>query len=118
METRCWPRSPAPRWRCPSTVPGAGRVASVWCVSAPGSSAEPTSAELRKVTPEKLAEGWRLACQARPLTARVSIEVQQTAGRRQILTASQLAHGEAQPAVSKQAVSLPEGHLRRRPERS
>jgi uncharacterized 2Fe-2S/4Fe-4S cluster protein (DUF4445 family) len=72
-----------------------------------GELSEPTSAELRKVTPEKLADGWRLACQARPLTARVSIEVRQTAGRRQILTASQLAHGEARPAVSKQAVSLP-----------
>ena len=72
-----------------------------------GELSEPTSVELSKVTPERRAEGWRLACQARPLSARVSIEVRQTAGRRQILTASRLTHGEAHPAVSKRAVSLP-----------
>lgn len=72
-----------------------------------GELSEPTSVELSKVTPERRAEGWRLACQAKPLSARVSIEVRQTAGRRQILTASRLTHGEAHPAVSKRAVSLP-----------
>ena len=72
-----------------------------------GELSEPTSVELSKVTPERRAEGWRLACQAKPLSARVSIEVRQTAGRRQILTASRLTHGEAHPAVSKRTVSLP-----------
>jgi uncharacterized 2Fe-2S/4Fe-4S cluster protein (DUF4445 family) len=72
-----------------------------------GELSPPTSVELRKVTPERRAQGWRLACQAQPLSERVSIEVRQTAGRRQILTASKLTHGEAHPAVTRQAVSLP-----------
>jgi uncharacterized 2Fe-2S/4Fe-4S cluster protein (DUF4445 family) len=72
-----------------------------------GELSAPTSVELQKLTPEQRAEGWRLACQAKPLSARASIEVRETAGRRQILTASKLTHGEARPAVSKQAVSLP-----------
>jgi uncharacterized 2Fe-2S/4Fe-4S cluster protein (DUF4445 family) len=72
-----------------------------------GELSAPTSAELRKLTPERLAEGWRLACQAMPISERVSIEVRETAGRRQILTASKLTHGEARPAVMRQAVVLP-----------
>jgi uncharacterized 2Fe-2S/4Fe-4S cluster protein (DUF4445 family) len=72
-----------------------------------GELSAPTSVELLKLSPEQRAEGWRLACQAKPLSARASIEVRETAGRRQILTASKLTHGEARPAVSKQAVSLP-----------
>jgi len=72
-----------------------------------GELSAPTSVELLKLTPEQRAEGWRLACQAKPLSARVSIEVRETAGRRQILTASKLTHGEAWPAVHRQAVSLP-----------
>ena len=38
-----------------------------------GELSAPTSAELRKLTPEQLAEGWRLACQAKPLSERVSV---------------------------------------------
>ena len=72
-----------------------------------GELSAPTSVELLKLTPEQRAEGWRLACQAKPLSARVSIEVRETAGRRQILTASKLTHGEAHSAVSKQTVSVP-----------
>ena len=72
-----------------------------------GELSAPTSSELRKLSPERLAEGWRLACQAMPLSGRVSIEVRKTAGRRQILTASKLTHGQADPAVRRQAVSLP-----------
>ena len=72
-----------------------------------GELSPPTSVELRKLTPERRAEGWRLACQAKPLSERVSIEVRETAGRRQILTASKLTHGEARPAVRRQAVELP-----------
>ncbi len=72
-----------------------------------GELSAPTSVELRKLTPERRAEGWRLACQAKPITERVSIEVRETAGRRQILTTSKLTHGEAHPAVRKQVVSMP-----------
>ena len=72
-----------------------------------GELSPPTSVELLKLTPEQRGEGWRLACQAKPLSSRVSIEVRETAGRRQILTASKLTHGEARPAVSKQTVSVP-----------
>ena len=72
-----------------------------------GELSAPTSVELLKLTPEQRAEGWRLACQAKPLSSRVSIEVRETAGRRQILTASKLTHGEARPAVTKQTVSVP-----------
>ena len=72
-----------------------------------GELSPPTSVELRKVTPERRAEGWRLACQAQPISERVSIEVRETAGRRQILTASKLTHGEANPAVRRQVSSLP-----------
>jgi uncharacterized 2Fe-2S/4Fe-4S cluster protein (DUF4445 family) len=71
-----------------------------------GELSAPTSAELRKLTPEQRAEGWRLACQAKPLSERVSIEVRETAGRRQILTASKLTHGEARPAVERRAGTL------------
>jgi uncharacterized 2Fe-2S/4Fe-4S cluster protein (DUF4445 family) len=72
-----------------------------------GELSPPTSVELHKLTPERRAEGWRLACQAKPLSERVSIEVRETAGRRQILTASKLTHGEACPAVRRRVVSLP-----------
>ena len=72
-----------------------------------GELSPPTSVELRKLTPERRAEGWRLACQAKPLSERVSVEVRETAGRRQILTASKLTHGEACPAVRRRVVSLP-----------
>ena len=72
-----------------------------------GELSPPTSVELSKLTPEQRAEGWRLACQAKPLSARVSVEVRETAGRRQILTASKLTHGEARSAVGRQAATLP-----------
>jgi len=72
-----------------------------------GELSAPTSVELSKLTPEQRAEGWRLACQAKPLSARVSVEVRETAGRRQILTASKLTHGEARSAVGRQLATLP-----------
>ena len=72
-----------------------------------GELTPPTESELRKVPPERLAQGWRLACQAKPLSARVSIEVPQTGGRRQILTASGLSHGRAHPAVHRETITLP-----------
>ena len=64
-----------------------------------GELTAPTERELKRI-PEKLrAEGWRLACQAYPRSARVSIEVRGTAGQRRILTTSRLHHGAAHPAV-------------------
>ena len=64
-----------------------------------GELTAPTERELKRI-PEKLrAEGWRLACQAYPRSARVSIEVRGTAGQRRILTTSRLTHGAAHPAV-------------------
>jgi uncharacterized 2Fe-2S/4Fe-4S cluster protein (DUF4445 family) len=66
-----------------------------------------TQSEVRKVPADRLAQGWRLACQAQPVSARVSIEVPQTGGRRQILTASDLSHGRARPSVKRRVVTLP-----------
>ena len=64
-----------------------------------GDLTAPTERELKRI-PEKLRdEGWRLACQAFPRSARVSVEVRGTAGQRQILTTSKLTHGAAHPAV-------------------
>ncbi len=64
-----------------------------------GELTAPTERELKHI-PEKLrAEGWRLACQAYPRSARVSVEVRGTAGQRRILTTSRLHHGAAHPAV-------------------
>ncbi len=65
-----------------------------------------TEIELRKV-PEKLRDaGWRLACQTRPVSSRVSIEVRETSGRRRILTTSRLHHGRAHPAVTRVTAEL------------
>jgi uncharacterized 2Fe-2S/4Fe-4S cluster protein (DUF4445 family) len=76
-----------------------------------GELTPPSERELKKI-PEKLrAEGWRLACQAHPRSARVSIEVRGIAGQRRILTASRLHHGAAHPAVALQRVTLPEPTL-------
>ena len=71
-----------------------------------GELSPPTERE-RKRVPDKLrADGWRLACQAHPVSARVSIEVRAPRGRRRILTTSKLHHGAAHPAVTGQAVAL------------
>ena len=71
-----------------------------------GELTAPTERELKRI-PEKLrAEGWRLACQAHPLSARVGIEVRGVAGQRRILTTSKLRHGAAHPAVTTQVVGL------------
>ena len=92
-----------------------------------GELTPPTERELKRI-PEKLrAEGWRLACQAYPRSARVSIEVRGTAGQRRILTTSKLTHGAAHPAVrdgvraagaaDARRQALRPGALRRRPGR-
>ena len=71
-----------------------------------GELTAPTERELKRI-PEKLrAEGWRLACQAYPRSARVSIEVRGTAGQRRILTTSRLRHGAAHPAVCVRRLEL------------
>ena len=72
-----------------------------------GELSPPSEAEFRKVPAERLEQGWRLACQARPLSPRVSIEVRGAGGRRQILTASRLTRGEAHSAVLREVVTLP-----------
>jgi uncharacterized 2Fe-2S/4Fe-4S cluster protein (DUF4445 family) len=71
-----------------------------------GELTPPTEIELRKV-PEKLRDtGWRLACQAHPVSPRVSIEVRETSGRRRILTTSRLHHGRPHPAVTRVTAEL------------
>ncbi len=71
-----------------------------------GELSDHTSRELKKI-PEKLREeGWRLACQAYPRGARVSVEVRGTAGQRRILTTSKLQHGKPHPAVVTKRVEL------------
>ena len=71
-----------------------------------GELTAPTERELKRI-PEKLRnEGWRLACQAYPRSARVSVEVRGTAGQRRILTTSQLTHGAAHPAVNTRSIQL------------
>jgi len=67
----------------------------------------PTEVELHKVSAERLEQGWRLACQAKPVSSNVSVEVRLSGGRRQILTASRLGRGGARSAVSKLRVKLP-----------
>jgi uncharacterized 2Fe-2S/4Fe-4S cluster protein (DUF4445 family) len=71
-----------------------------------GEVTPPTAAELARLSPQQLAEGWRLACQTQPLSASVSIDVRETRGRRQILTASRLHHGVVRPAVTKRVVRV------------
>ncbi len=65
-----------------------------------------TERERRRVPENLRADGWRLACQAHVLSARVSVEVRATGGQRRILTASRLHHGVAHPAVRTQVLAL------------
>jgi uncharacterized 2Fe-2S/4Fe-4S cluster protein (DUF4445 family) len=71
-----------------------------------GGFSEPTEVEFRRIPDAKLREGWRLACQTYPLSAKVSIEVREAQGRRRIPTASSLQHGEAQAAVRREVVQF------------
>ena len=71
-----------------------------------GELTAPTERELKRIPEKPRAEGWRLACQAYPRSARVSIEVRGTAGQRRILTTSKLRHGAAHPAVVTREVDL------------
>ncbi len=76
-----------------------------------GEVTPPTPAEVARLSPRQLQDGWRLACQTTPLSDKVSIEVQETGGRRQILTASKLHHGAFHPAVTKTLVEFPRPSL-------
>ena len=76
-----------------------------------GEVTPPTPAELASLSEQQLQDGWRLACQAAPLTDKVSIDVRETGGRRQILTASKLRHGAFHPAVTKSLAEFPRPSL-------
>lgn len=71
-----------------------------------GELSEPTQAEVKRISAKLRVEGWRLACQAHPRSARVSIEVRGAAGQRRILTTSRLHHGAAHPVVRTVPVDL------------
>ena len=71
-----------------------------------GEVTPPTPAELERLSGQQLADGWRLACQTSPLSDTVSIDVHETRGRRQILSASKLHPGAVHPAVIKSLVEL------------
>jgi len=91
----------------PNTCAGKGTCGKCLVRVGGGLVSEPTEQELEKLSPEQLEEGWRLACQAVPLSERVTVEVHETKGRRQILTASMLHHGKPHPAVRREVVELP-----------
>jgi uncharacterized 2Fe-2S/4Fe-4S cluster protein (DUF4445 family) len=76
-----------------------------------GELTEVTEVEAKRLSAHLRDDGWRLACQARPASGRVSIEVRQTGGRRRILTTSKLHHGKAKPAVARRLVALPPATL-------
>jgi uncharacterized 2Fe-2S/4Fe-4S cluster protein (DUF4445 family) len=83
----------------PHTCAGRGTCGKCVVRLGAGELSEVGEVELRRLPESLRREGWRLACMARPRAARISIEVRQTGGRRQILTTSRLRHGAAHPAV-------------------
>lgn len=91
----------------PATCGGRGTCGKCLVRLGAGELSSPSEEEAKRLAPALLEKGWRLACQAYPLSARVSVEVRETKGRRQILTASRLRHGEADPGVVREAVTLP-----------
>jgi uncharacterized 2Fe-2S/4Fe-4S cluster protein (DUF4445 family) len=90
----------------PATCGGRGTCGKCLVRLGAGDLSSPTEEEAKRITPKLLADGWRLACQAYPFGERVSIEVREAKGRRQILTASRLHHGEVRSPVVREAVSL------------
>ena len=90
----------------PTDCAGRGTCAKCLVRLGNGDLTPPSERELKRI-PEKLrAEGWRLACQAYPRSARVSIEVRGTAGQRRILTTSKIHHGASHPAVETRIVHM------------
>ena len=69
-----------------------------------GGFSEPTAIERQRIPQAKLMQGWRLACQTKPLSPKVSIEVREASGLRRIPTASQLTGGKVRPMVRKEHV--------------
>ncbi|HJW76873.1 MAG TPA: 2Fe-2S iron-sulfur cluster-binding protein, partial [Thermoleophilia bacterium] len=90
----------------PATCGGRGTCGKCLVRLGAGDLSTPTEEEAKRLSPKLLADGWRLACQAHPLGERVSIEVREAKGRRQILTASRLHHGEVRSPVVREAVRL------------
>ncbi len=95
----------------PSDCAGRGTCAKCLVRLGAGELTEVTEVEARRLSAHLRDDGWRLACQARPASGRVSIEVRQTGGRRRILTTSKLHHGKAKPAVVRRVVELPPATL-------
>jgi uncharacterized 2Fe-2S/4Fe-4S cluster protein (DUF4445 family) len=91
----------------PATCGGRGTCGKCLVRLGAGELSSPSEEEAKRLSPALLEKGWRLACQSYPLSARVSIEVRETKGRRQILTASRLTHGAAAPAVVRAAAARP-----------
>ncbi len=90
----------------PADCAGRGTCAKCLVRLGSGELTPPTDREVKKLSEKLRSEGWRLACQARPLSPRVSVEVRGTAGQRRILTASKLRHGAAHPAVVRKPLEL------------
>jgi len=95
----------------PSDCAGRGTCAKCLVRLGSGELTEVTEVEARRLPSHLREDGWRLACQARPASGRISIEVRQTGGRRRILTTSKLQHGHAKPAVLRRLVELPPATL-------
>ena len=115
MARVCWSRSCGRPWTSPATAPAAALCGKCLVRLGAGELTPPTDRELKRISEKLRADGWRLACQARPVSARVSIEVRATGGRRRILTASKLGHGAAHPGVHLQPVVMTAPTLSRRP---
>jgi uncharacterized 2Fe-2S/4Fe-4S cluster protein (DUF4445 family) len=90
----------------PATCGGRGTCGKCLVRLGAGDLSTPTEEEARRLSPKLLGDGWRLACQAYPYGERVSIEVREAKGRRQILTTSRLHHGEVRSPVVREAVSF------------
>jgi uncharacterized 2Fe-2S/4Fe-4S cluster protein (DUF4445 family) len=95
----------------PSDCAGRGTCAKCLVRLGSGELSGVTEVEARKLSIDLRADGWRLACQAHPVSPRVSVEVRQTGGRRRILTTSKLHHGKAKPAVGRRLIELPPATL-------
>ncbi|MEZ5125846.1 MAG: ASKHA domain-containing protein [Thermoleophilia bacterium] len=91
----------------PHTCAGRGTCGKCIVRLGAGELSEPGEAENRRLSSSLRDEGWRLACMARPRGERVSIEVRQTGGRRQILATSALQHGSVRPAVKAVRIKMP-----------
>ncbi|MBN2205644.1 MAG: DUF4445 domain-containing protein [Thermoleophilia bacterium] len=95
----------------PSDCAGRGTCGKCLVRLGSGELSEVTEVESKRLPANLREDGWRLACQARPVSARVSIEVRQAGGRRRILTASKLHHGRAKTAVVRRLMELPPATL-------